>query len=95
MALALANAGRLTADIRLARAVSEFEQSLPDMQKAEFRTMKSRVRATPPTVRDVMELTAEVDKGAPAPRLSEWRPRNGCGTVERQVDRWDPEWRSQ
>lgn len=64
MALALANAGPLTADIRLAQAVSQYEASLSSAQKAEFRSLRSRARRTPPTVDDVMKLTAEVDKGA-------------------------------
>lgn len=62
MALALSNAGRLTADIRLAQAVSNYEASLSDSQKAEFRTLRHKTKATAPGADDVMKLTAEIDR---------------------------------
>lgn len=64
MALALSNAARLTADIRLAQAVSNYEASLSDAQKAEFRTLKYKTRTTAPCADDVMKLTAEMDRQA-------------------------------
>lgn len=62
MALALTNAGYLKPDVRLAQVISGFEASLSDREKAEFRTLRTSTRATPPSVNDVMKLTAEVDK---------------------------------
>lgn len=64
MALALARASRLKPEIRLAQAVSEFEASLTDEEKAAFRTYRSQTRDSPPNVNDVMRLTAEVDRRA-------------------------------
>jgi hypothetical protein len=61
MALAVATAARLKPDIRLAKAVSEFEADLTSEQKADFRTQRSLVRRRPPQPRDVMLLTAKID----------------------------------
>lgn len=72
MALALSNAGRLTADIRLAQAVSNYEVSLSDSQKAEFRTLKYKTRTTAPSADDVMRLTAEMDRQARR-KIGAWR----------------------
>lgn len=72
MALALSNAGRLTADIRLAQAVSNYEASLNDAQKAEFRTLRYKTRMTAPGADDVMKLTAEMDRQA-GHKIGAWR----------------------
>lgn len=61
MSFALERAGRLKADIRLAQAVSEFEADLTADQKATFRTQRSQTCKTPPSIHDVMRLTAEID----------------------------------
>lgn len=62
MALAIANANRLTADIRLSKAISEYEASLCGDQKAQLRALSYQTRTAPPTIDDVMKLTAEIDK---------------------------------
>lgn len=72
MALALSNAGRLTADIRLAQAVSNYEASLSDPQKAEFRALRYRTRNMAPGADDVMKLTAEMDQQA-RQKIGAWR----------------------
>ncbi|KAK0656504.1 ankyrin repeat-containing domain protein [Cercophora newfieldiana] len=61
MSSALERAGRLKADIRLAQAVSEFEADLTADQKASFRTQRSKCCKSPPSIHDVMRLTAEID----------------------------------
>lgn len=62
MALALRRAGRLTPDIRLAQAISQFEASLSDRAKADFKTLKSQAQDSTPGVQDVMTVTAEINK---------------------------------
>lgn len=44
MALALRSAERLSPGIRLAQAISEFEASLADREKADFKTLKSQAQ---------------------------------------------------
>jgi ankyrin repeat domain-containing protein 50 len=61
MALILPHAGRLKPEIRLAQAVSEFEAALSKEQKAEFRTSRSTALKAPPSISDVMRITAQVD----------------------------------
>ncbi|KAF4442817.1 hypothetical protein F53441_11645 [Fusarium austroafricanum] len=51
----------LNPEIRLAKAVSEFEALLAAEQKAEFRSSRIQFAASPPTLTDVMQTTAEVD----------------------------------
>lgn len=58
MAVALRRAAPLKPEIRLAQALSEYEAILTDSQKTTFRTWRS---ASPPSVSDVMKLTAEID----------------------------------
>ena len=70
MSNALANASPLKPEIRLAQAVSEFEADLSSEQKAIFRTYSSQSRNTHPTLSDVMQFTAEIDRYA---------RRNGSG----------------
>jgi hypothetical protein len=62
MSKALANASRLGPGIRLAQAVSEFEANLSNEQKTTFRTLRSQSLESPPGPRDVMRLTAEIDR---------------------------------
>jgi hypothetical protein len=62
MSGALAKASSLKPEIRLAQAVSEFEADLSNEQKSTFRTLKSQSISTTPNPRDVMRLTAEVDR---------------------------------
>ncbi|KAJ6071845.1 hypothetical protein N7499_009859 [Penicillium canescens] len=57
-------ASRLKPEIRLAQAVSLYEADLSADQKARFRADKSRLRDAPPSIRDVMRLTAEIDQAA-------------------------------
>jgi ankyrin repeat domain-containing protein 50 len=59
---ALVGASRLKPDIRLAQAISQFEADLSSDQKATFRAYRSQSRNTPPVQRDVMRLTAEIDR---------------------------------
>lgn len=65
MALALRRAGRLTPEIRLAQAISQFEASLSDRAKADFKTLKSQAQNSTPGVQDVMMVTAEINKRGP------------------------------
>ncbi|KAF2832802.1 hypothetical protein CC86DRAFT_389249 [Ophiobolus disseminans] len=52
----------LSPEIRLAKVISEFEADLSDEQKSAFRTLNSQSLSTTPDARDVMRLTAEVDR---------------------------------
>lgn len=64
MALAFRSADRLAPGIRLAQAISQFEASLSDRQKADFKTLKSQAQNSTPGVQDVMTVTAEINKRA-------------------------------
>ncbi|MCJ1328293.1 hypothetical protein MMC10_004969 [Thelotrema lepadinum] len=59
MALALSNAAVLRPEIRLVKALSEYESVLDNAQKANFRSLKS---GNPPVGEDVMRLTAQIDR---------------------------------
>ncbi|KAK7957786.1 hypothetical protein PG988_012634, partial [Apiospora saccharicola] len=61
MSKALNQAAKLKAEIRLAQAVSEFEAGLQDGAKREFSLSKNQTIASPPTIKGVMQLTAEID----------------------------------
>ena len=61
MSLALRSASRLKAEVRLAQAVLQYELDLSATQRATFRNQKSRYIASPPELREVMALTAEID----------------------------------
>ncbi|KAK8128957.1 hypothetical protein PG984_010065 [Apiospora sp. TS-2023a] len=61
MSRALSQAAKLKAEIRLAQAVSEFEAGLQDDAKREFSRSKNQTIASPPTIKGVMQLTAEID----------------------------------
>jgi hypothetical protein len=62
MSSALAKASSLKADIRLAKAVSEFEADLTNEQKFTLRTLRTQSLSATPSPSDVMQLTAEVDR---------------------------------
>lgn len=64
MSVVMSNASRLKPEIRLAQAVSQFEADLSSEQKATFRAYRSQSRDSPPDPRDVMRLTAEIDRQA-------------------------------
>ena len=61
MSLILSTAGPLKPEIRLAQAVSQFEASLSDGQKVAFRNQRTQSLQSPPSTRDVMRMTAEID----------------------------------
>lgn len=62
MSGALAKASSLKPEIRLAQAVSEFEADLSNEQKSTFQRLRSQSLSTTPSPRDVMQLTAQVDR---------------------------------
>ncbi|KAJ5359270.1 uncharacterized protein N7496_011683 [Penicillium cataractarum] len=62
MALALATASRLKAEVRLGQAISEFVADLSDEQKARFIAKRSQALASLPSIQDVRSLTAEIDR---------------------------------
>ncbi|KAJ5161239.1 hypothetical protein N7492_006631 [Penicillium capsulatum] len=62
MSKALVSAVRLEAEIRLAQAISEFEVDLSTDQKVDFNANRARAAGDPPTTKDVMQLTAEIDR---------------------------------
>ncbi|KAJ5549351.1 hypothetical protein N7513_006585 [Penicillium frequentans] len=55
-------APRLKPAIRLAQAVSEYEADLTRDQKEAFNRYRSRAREKPPSIQDVMQLTADIDE---------------------------------
>jgi hypothetical protein len=61
MALTFSRAAPLKPEIRLAQAVSQFEASLSDGQKIAFRNHRSQTLKSPPSTKDVMRITAEID----------------------------------
>ena len=58
----VATVSKLKPEIRLAQAVSQFEATLSNDQKAAFRSHKSQLKSSPPGPGDVMRLTSEIDK---------------------------------
>jgi hypothetical protein len=61
---AVSLAAQLKPEIRLAQAVSEFVAALSSEQKAAFSACRSQSLTCPPNGRDVMRLTAEIDRSA-------------------------------
>ncbi|KAK7955733.1 uncharacterized protein PG986_004955 [Apiospora aurea] len=61
MSRALNHAAKLKAEIRLAQAVSEFEAGLQEDAKREFSLLKNQNISSPPTLKSVLQLTAEID----------------------------------
>ncbi|KAF6829328.1 hypothetical protein CPLU01_07970 [Colletotrichum plurivorum] len=70
--LILRSRSSLTPEMRLVKATSEFEAALTTVQKASFRNIRSKACTTPPTLKDVMELTAEIDCQARKKHKSSW-----------------------
>lgn len=64
MSSALTGAGRLSADIRLAQAVSSFQADLSTEQKRTLNGYQTQTRKLPPDIHDVMRFTAEIDREA-------------------------------
>jgi hypothetical protein len=62
MALVVSRIGRLKPEVELGKAVADFEAVLTKEQKAGFQMIKTHALSSPPTVRDVMHLTAEIDQ---------------------------------
>jgi ankyrin repeat domain-containing protein 50 len=62
MSFALVKAARLKPEIRLAQAVSEFEADLSSEQKRSFHAYRSQFYKSCPDIRDVMRLTADIDR---------------------------------
>lgn len=62
MSTSIAKAGRLKPEVRLGQAISEFQGDLSSLQKATFRAHQTSV--TPPGIRDVMQLTAEINRAS-------------------------------
>ncbi|KAJ6114520.1 hypothetical protein N7486_000298 [Penicillium sp. IBT 16267x] len=58
----LISAPRLKPAIRLAQAVSEYEADLTRDQKEAFNRYRSRAYEKPPSIQDVMQLTADIDE---------------------------------
>ncbi|CAN9200387.1 unnamed protein product [Alternaria alternata] len=61
MASTLSTTGPLEPELRLANAVSQFEASLSDGQKIAFRNQRTQSLQSPPSTKDVMRITAEID----------------------------------
>jgi hypothetical protein len=61
MSLIVPEVSRLKPEIRLAQAISQFEADLSNEQKAILRAYKSQLLHSPPDIREVMQLTAEID----------------------------------
>ena len=72
MALASRAAAPLKPEIRLAQALSEYEATLSDGERTVFRKLRS---GAPPTVSDVIKLTAEIDRKNSCRRSCYFRPR--------------------
>lgn len=66
MSSALAKAAPLKPEIRLAQAISQFDASLSDGEKAALRADRVGLSKSPPDISDVMRLTADIDSRAAA-----------------------------
>jgi hypothetical protein len=60
--MVVSNTARLKPEIRLAQAVSRFEASLPDEEKAVFRNQRAQVLRAAPDTTEVMRITAQIDR---------------------------------
>ena len=60
------NVARLRPEIRLAEAVSQFEANLSMVEKASFRTDRSKALESPPGPHSVMRVTADIDRAQKA-----------------------------
>ncbi|KAH9891416.1 hypothetical protein F4778DRAFT_785007 [Xylariomycetidae sp. FL2044] len=64
MSLMLSSAGRLKPEIRLAQAINDFVNVLSKEQEAAFEAGRNICLASPPSLQDVMQVTAELDRKA-------------------------------
>ena len=64
MATALEKASPLKPEIRLGRAILDFEADLPSEQRTALHGTKSRLQASPPDQMEVMRLVSEMDKAS-------------------------------
>jgi ankyrin repeat protein/Cdc6-like AAA superfamily ATPase len=64
MSVVLARASALTAELRLAQAISEFQKDLSTEQKAAFCATRDSSARTPPNHEEVMRLTEQIDRKA-------------------------------
>ncbi|KAI1260719.1 hypothetical protein F5Y18DRAFT_404338 [Xylariaceae sp. FL1019] len=71
MSLAVLRAGHLKPEVRLMQSIDQFQSSLSQEQQAAFLAGRSTASQSCPGVRDVMHITAEIDRQA--------RLRNGGG----------------
>ncbi|PWY82524.1 ankyrin [Aspergillus eucalypticola CBS 122712] len=62
MTTALTKAARLKPEVRLGQAISEFQADCSSREKATLRSYQAA--GIPPSVRDVMQLTAEINRSA-------------------------------
>ncbi|GLB02594.1 hypothetical protein AtubIFM57258_003952 [Aspergillus tubingensis] len=62
MTTALTRAARLKPEVRLGQAISEFQADCSSREKATLRSYQAA--GIPPSVRDVMQLTAEINRSA-------------------------------
>ncbi|CAO2657309.1 Nn.00g034350.m01.CDS01 [Neocucurbitaria sp. VM-36] len=62
MSLVVTHAPQLKPELRLAQAISEFEEELSGVQKDGYHVLRSRYLASAPDVKDVMALTALIDQ---------------------------------
>ncbi|KAI8628212.1 hypothetical protein F5Y19DRAFT_438505 [Xylariaceae sp. FL1651] len=71
MSLILSSAGRLKPEVRLAQAIAEFQAALSKEQQAAFQAGTDVAISSQPQLRDMMQVTAEIDLQA--------RMQNGGG----------------
>ncbi|KAL3256112.1 hypothetical protein ABHI18_007850 [Aspergillus niger] len=62
MTTALTKAARLKPEVRLGQAISEFQADCSSLEKATLRSYQAA--GIPPGIRDVMQLTAEINRSA-------------------------------
>lgn len=58
----VSSAARLKPEIRLAQGISQFEAALSPAQKVDFQNERANAIRKPPETRDVMRLTADIDR---------------------------------
>ena len=62
MDLILRGASKLKAEVRVRRAISEFEATLSDEKKIAFRSERDAARQNPPGPMDIKRFLAQIDK---------------------------------
>jgi ankyrin repeat domain-containing protein 50 len=78
----LTKSKRLDADVRLAQAISEFEADLSSQQKQAFHAQRSQMLTSPPSLKDVMILTAQIDETSSSTRCFGPRMTNFLRAVQ-------------